>query len=1089
MSEETTQQTPLRRLETGSYTFLFTDIEGSTRLWERDPEAMKTALAAHDALMRQAIGPHGGRVFKTMGDAFYAVFTSAREAIAAALQAQRSLITHPWAGIGPIRVRMALHSGPAELRDGDYFGPTLNRVARILAVGHGGQTLVSQAVYALVADSLPPEAELQDLGAHRLRDLHRPEHIFGLLATGLPAEFPTLRSLDALPNNLPRQLTSFIGREQEIAEIKQRLEQTTLLTIVGAGGAGKTRLALQVAADLLEEFADGVWLVELAPVSDAAQVPQAVASALGVRTEPGRPVADTVTEYLQPKQAMLILDNCEHVVAACAGITERLLRACPRLRFLCTSREALGVAGEVAWRIPSLSLPDPHHLPATERLSEYEAIRLFVERAAAVSPGFALTSEHAAAVASICQRLDGIPLAIELAAARVKVLSVSQVSARLDDRFRLLTGGSRTALPRQQTLRAAMDWSYDLLSEDERAVLRRLSVFAGGWTLEAVEAICAGQGVEEGEVLDVQSALVDKSLVVVEDLGSQARYRLLETVRQYARDKLLEAGEAAVWRSRHRDWHLELAEQAEPYLQGPEQTVWLDRLGAEHENLHVALEWSAGSGENDKLVRLALALWWYWLIRGHLTEGNHWAQEAVERTSGRTAIRSRVLAAATVLAYEEGDYTQALRCGAEGHPVARELNDTLSAAMTLVVLSLIAMARGERDRAASLAEEARALLPDLHNLWGQAIVGLLLAERARVSGNWTESLAGFQRSLEQFRQVGDLWGVALAHRGLGFIARGEGDYERAAALHEEGLVHARRLGDKTGTAYALLSLAVGDMRQGHYGAAEARMREALGLIRDTGDKIGLANVLYYLGLAISFQGRNDEAQQLMHESREISQSVGARLNVAYSTSGLARVAMHRGDTALTTTLALEAQKLFKDAGDRWGVGVTLYILGAAAVTERAHDRALAFGEESLKLFQELGDGWAAGSSMRLIARASLGRADYERAQRLYEESLRSARTRGELLGVARALMGLALVAARVNEFVRAAVLLGADQGLRDEMGVPVPEAERPAFEHVVETVRTGLGEAAFAESWKKGREMGWEHAADYALESPQTTPA
>jgi predicted ATPase/class 3 adenylate cyclase len=1075
--------------QTRQLTFLFTDIEGSTKLWERDPEAMKTALAAHDEMMRRAIGAHGGHVFKTMGDAFYAVFASTRDALAAALDAQRDLLAHPWAGIGPIRARMALHIGPAEERDGDYFGPTLNRVARILAVGHGGQTLLSQAVHALVDESRPTDVAFRDLGAHRLRDLHRPEHIFQVIAPGLTVEFPPLRSLDALPNNLPRQLTSFVGREREIAEIKHLLANSTLLTIVGAGGAGKTRLALQVAADVLEEFADGVWQVELAPLVDPAQVAPAVASALSVRPEPGRALGETLADYLQPKHTLLILDNCEHLVDACATLASELLRVCPHLRILCTSREALGVAGEVAWRIPSLSLPDPRQLPAIDRLPEYEAVRLFIERAGAVAPAFTLTPEHAAAVASICHRLDGIPLAIELAAARVKVLTVEQIAARLDDRFRLLTGGSRTALPRQQTLRAAMDWSYDLLTAKERAVLRRLSVFSGGWTLEAAEAVCAGDGVDDGDVLDVQTALVDKSLVVVEESGTQARYRLLETVRQYGRDKLVEANEATAWRIRHRDWFLGLVDQAEPHLLGPGQTEWLERLETEHENLNAALEWSLGSDAGGPLTRMTLGLWWYWFLRSHFAEGNRRAQEALQYEAGRTPARARLLAAGTVLAYAEGDYPRAAQRGEEGVALGREVGDAFAATVTLVALSMLALVRGERERAEALALESRAQVPAAGNRWAEALVGLLQGELARARGDWAQSLASFDQSLHLFRDVGDMWGTALAQRGLGFIARAEGDYERAASLHEEGLALARRLGDKAGIAYALFSLAIGEMRRGLYASAEARMREGLARIRDTGDRSGLANMLYYLGLAISFQGRSDEAEQLMTDSRDIAESLGARLNVAYAVSGLARVAMNRGDSARAGRLALEAQKLFKEAGDRWGVGVTLYILGAAAVQERAYERARVLGEESLELFQELRDGWAAGSAMRLAARAALGLGAYDEARRFYVDSLRSAGDRGEMLGVARGLMGLGLVEAREGRAAVAAVLLGADEAVRADIGVPIPEAEREMYARIVESLRGELGPAEFAASWSHGKTMTWEQAMTHALDSRTVTHA
>jgi predicted ATPase/class 3 adenylate cyclase len=531
-------------LPSGTVTFLFTDIEGSTRLWERHPEAMRTALARHDALLRQAIESRGGHVFKTVGDAFCAVFSSAPDAARASLDAQRALHAADWDAVGAVRVRMALHTGEADERGGDYFGPALNRVARLLAIGHGGQVLVSSAAEAAIHGALSAEASLRDWGSHRLKDLQEPEHVYQLCAPDLPAEeFPPLRSLQAFANNLPVQATSFIGRERDIAEIQRLLSSARLLTLNGAGGVGKTRLALQAAADLLETYGDGVWLVELAPLADPDLVPQTVAFALGVREEPGRPFTQTLADYLRNKKLLLLLDNCEHLVDACARLADTLLRSCPDLQILATSREALGVPGERTYRLPSLGLPDPARLPPMDVLAQFESVRLFRERAQLHQPAFAVTAANAPALAQVCHRLDGIPLAIELAAARVRSLPVEQIAARLDDRFRLLTGGSRTALPRQQTLRALMDWSYGLLTDGEKTLLRRVSVFSGGWTLEAAETVCAGDGVDDWEILDLLTRLVDKSLIVYEERDGEARYRLLETVRQYAQERLQESGE------------------------------------------------------------------------------------------------------------------------------------------------------------------------------------------------------------------------------------------------------------------------------------------------------------------------------------------------------------------------------------------------------------------------------------------------------------------------------------------------------------------------------------------------------------------
>src|SRR6516225_8299379 len=464
---------------------------------------------------------------------------------------------------------MGLHTGEAISSTGDYIGLDLHRAARICSVGHGGQILVSETVKVLISPDPPADASVWDLGVHRLKDLRDPEHLFQVVHPDLAADFPSLKSLDARPNNLPIQLTSFIGREREKAEVGRLLFISHLVTLTGSGGAGKTRLALQVAAEGLEEFPDGVWFVELAALSDPNLVLKAVASVLSGLEQPGPVMTETLADSLRGKSMLVVLDNCEHLVEVCAHLADALLRGCPNLRILATSREALGVTGETVWRVPSLSVPDPQHLPPLDGFKEYDAVRLFIDRAVASDPQFAVTISNAPAVAQVCHRLDGIPLALELAAARVRVLAVEQIATRLDDRFRLLTGGSRTAVLRQRTLRATMDWSFDLLSQEERALLRRLSVFAGGWSLEAAEAICSGNGVAASDILDLLTQLVDKSLVITETQSGEARYRLLETVRQYGWERLVESKEAAKIRTRHRNWYLEFAERAEPRLVGP----------------------------------------------------------------------------------------------------------------------------------------------------------------------------------------------------------------------------------------------------------------------------------------------------------------------------------------------------------------------------------------------------------------------------------------------------------------------------------------------------------------------------------------
>ena len=587
-------------LPTGTVTFLFTDIEGSTKLWEAHPEVMRAALARHDILMRGAIVSANGYVFKTVGDAFCAAFAMAPDAVSAVLVAQLAIVAEPWPDETRIKVRMALHTGTVESRDGDYFGPALNRVARLLPSGHGGQTLLSQTTYDLVRDTLPDAVSLHDLGAHQLKDLARPEQVYQLQHPGLPSDFPPIKSLSTHRNNLPQQLTSFIGREKEIAAVRALMGTHRLLTLIGAGGCGKTRLSMQVAADSLEQFPDGAWLVELASLSNPGLVTQTVATILGVKEEPGKPITQTLTEHLKHKRLLLLLDNCEHLLEVCTKLADMLMRQCPGVKLLASSREALGIAGEQTFRVPSLTLPERKQTHTPQNLSTYESVQLFIDRALLVRADFQVTNQNAPSLASLCCHLDGIPLAIELAAARVRTLAVEEIDGKLDQRFRLLTGGSRTALPRQQTLRSLIDWSYDLLHELDKLLLQRLSVFAGGWTLAAAEQVCAGEGVADGEILDLLTSLSDKSLVAAELQGGHSRYRLLETMRQYARERLLESGGGEAVRERHREYFLALAEEAEPNLKGAEQAEWLQRLEAEHDNLRLALDWSHGKADREE---------------------------------------------------------------------------------------------------------------------------------------------------------------------------------------------------------------------------------------------------------------------------------------------------------------------------------------------------------------------------------------------------------------------------------------------------------------------------------------------------------
>lgn len=577
-------------LPSGTVTLLFTDIEGSTQHWEERPDTMALSLRRHDELLRAAIVAHNGHVFKTMGDQFCAVFSRASDAIAAAADAQHALAAEDWSAVGGLAVRIALHSGTTEERDGDYFGPVVNRVARLLAVAHGGQTILSAAA----ALQLRGLTELRDLGEHRLKDLVEPEHVWQLIAEGLPDTFPPLASLGSLPNNLPRQVTPLIGRGAVLSEIEALVLEHPLVTLAGTGGIGKTRLALQAGADLLDGSADGTWFVELAPLRDPAFIVNTIAAALGLRERPNRSLLDVLLQYLRSRRLLLILDNCEHLVEEVASVADAILRTAPQVRILATSREPLRIAAEHVYRVPSLAVPSGDSLTTDEAL-QYGAIALFTERARASDATFALSDENAPIVADICRRLDGVALAIELAAARVRTLPPRRLAQKLDDRFRVLTAGSRTALPRQQTMRALIDWSYDLLSKPEQRLFARLAVFVDGWSFDAAEAVCSEGTLEPLEVFDLLSSLVDKSLVVAE--AENSRFGLLESTRAFALEKLAQSGEHEALLRRHAGWVADFGERANETAQRISTSERFARLVPEIENARLAVDWALSHDE------------------------------------------------------------------------------------------------------------------------------------------------------------------------------------------------------------------------------------------------------------------------------------------------------------------------------------------------------------------------------------------------------------------------------------------------------------------------------------------------------------
>jgi predicted ATPase/class 3 adenylate cyclase len=820
---------------TGTVTFLFTDIEGSTKMWEQDATTMQQALARHNEILRSAIEELGGYVFKTVGDAFCCAFPTAPDALEAALEAQLLLSAQEWGE--PLLVRIAMHTGAAEEKDGDYFGPPLNRVARLLSAAHGGQVLVSLPTQELVRDQLQPGTTLRDLGEHRLKDLYRPERVFQVEAPGLPNEFPPLRTLENAPNNLPLQPTIFIGREREVGEVRARLlrPEVRLLTLTGPGGTGKTRLALQVAAEVLEEFKDGVFFVPLSTVGDPGLVAPAIAGTLGLTDVGDKPLVESLKDHLRERRMLLVLDNLEQVMEA-TTLLDELIAAAPGLKLLATSRAPLRLYGERNFPVPPLSMPNPRRLPDVRTLSQYEAVRLFVERAQDAKPDFEITSENAPAVAEICVRLDGLPLAIELAAARIRLLTPQAMLSRLSSRLKVVTGGARNLPERQRTLRGAIEWSHDLLDYDERVLFARLSVFAGGRTLEAIEAICDAEGDLSMDVLDGVESLVEKSLLRQEEgVGGEPRFVMLETVHEYAREKLEASREAEEIRRLHIEYFLTLSEEAEPEIGGPRQGEWLERLEAEHDNMRSALSWALGGGDVLLGLRLAGALWPFWLFRGYLSEGIGWLEEALRSgTELPKQVRVKILEGAGAIENYRGNHQRSATFLEESTALYREVEDRQGLSRALNSLGHTAADLGDWRRAEALYREAGALGRELGDRERVFASLLNLGWASLCQEDYGRAAEACQEALVVAHDMKNKVGTAMVSANMGWVALGQGNPARAAELFTESLVLSREFEDQLNTAEFLEGMAgvagaegEGERAARLYGAAQA-LREALG---------------------------------------------------------------------------------------------------------------------------------------------------------------------------------------------------------------------------------------------------------------------
>jgi predicted ATPase/class 3 adenylate cyclase len=886
-------------LPTGIVTFLYTDIQGSTPLWERDPQGMRNALARHNAVLVNVIAAHDGYCYKTVGDAFQAAFADPAQAVAAAVAGQRGLAQAKWGRTGPLLVRMGIHTGPAIAEETDYATThTLNRVARIMSAAHGEQILLSNEVVELVRHRLPEGISLRDMGKHRMKGLTQLEHLFQVIVPGLPAIFPPLTTLDLSPNNLPIQLTSFVGREKEVTEVKKLLSTSRLVTLTGSGGCGKTRLSVQIASEIQSDYASGVWLAELASVTDPTLVAQTLLSIFKLREDSHRSTLEVLIDYLRTKALLLMLDNCEHLIEACAEISEALLHACPKLRVLASSREALGIAGEVAYRVPSLNTPDPAHIPSLDQLEKLDSIRLFVERAETAKPGFTLTNDNASSLAQICFRLDGIPLAIELAASRVKVLTPEQIASRLDDRFSLLTGGSRTALPRQQTLRAMIDWSYSLLSEQEKILFRRLAVFVSGWTLEAAEAICCevsglalstttGRDTRSSgfDVLDLLTRLVDKSLIFVEESKDEIRYHRLETIRQYSREKFFETDEVEAMRDRHLDFFAGFAELVDENLKGRDQLVWQNRMSAEQDNVRAALEWGL-TRNPDSALRIAGAANLFWTAGGYSAEGFRWTQKALEEVEKipvpkritmeqRRLARAKALRGLTRLYLSLGDNANAKRVAEESVALYRQSQDQRGLAFALVVLAYPLELLGERIQAEEVLQESNAIA---HAEGDVYVICRSLNLLARVILDLHHDLdlsQGYvEESLRLAKEAGLRSQEAQASEISGLIATYRNDYDDARSHLKESIRVYQEIGAVFNVILEKSNLAHLERKLGNYAEALEYYCETIVAFQDIGQTGAVAHQLECFGFIALAQDQNERALQLFAAANALREKSG-----------------------------------------------------------------------------------------------------------------------------------------------------------------------------------------------------------------------
>ena len=1061
---------------TGTVTFLFTDIEGSTRLVHRLGQRYVTVLEDHNQLLRAACSAHGGVEFGREGDAMFVAFAAPSDAVRAALVAQSALDGHAWPGGEEVRVRMGIHAGEAVLSQGDYVGLAVHEASRICNAGHGGQVLLSDSAAGLVGDDLPDHASLMDIGEHRLKDLDRPRRLLQLCHPQLRSSFPALRTAVAVPHNLPAQVTTFIGREEETVAITRLLASGhRIVALVGPGGCGKTRLALHVANQVRAEFSDGVWFAELADIAGDDNVVQAVADALGVRELRDRSLLDTVVERLGSAQLLLLLDNCEHVVLGAARFVATVTRACPTVHVLATTRELLGVPGETAFPVSSLSLPSAEYFPdevdITDSIATSEAVRLFVDRARSANPRFAISNESAVPVAQVCQRLDGIPLAIELAAARTAVLTVAQINERLDDRFHLLTAGSRTALPRQQTLQALVDWSYDLLEERERVLLSRLSIFVGGFTLEAAEAVAAGGALRASDVLDVLSALVRKSLVLIDDVGGQARYRMLETIRQYGLERLEKPEERTALRAAHRRWCVELAARADPMHMTNDGPAWHDRLEVELPNLRAAFQSAFDDPEGvEDALRLCSGLGMFLWMRGHITEGRTWAETALARArDAPDLLRVKTMLVLGELAFAHFDLDVSIPTLEACAALAKSLGKELLAAWALTFAGVSRAMKGDTARGRAQLDEALATAERLANPQERAGLYYYVGSAASLDGDHETARRYLDAAVKLAREIGFPYVLV---RFLPVVARNavaSGDESLARLRFTEALELARAAHDRVGVARSLTFLAELSIGHGEFDAARAHLDEAAPIVsREIDDPAATTRVRLVLSTLLRLRGSFDAARASLDQALAAAKRLGRDKELCDAHQAIGDLAFDRGESHEADLAYQLSLQLARRAHSNVRIARALRSLGELWIEQGEPERSRPVLEESLALSHELGTEVQIASSRHSLGLCALAEGNASEALELFRQALSTRLEQSHRVEAAATLEALGRAQLDAGQPAPAAFAFGAADGLRRALGAPLPPARADAHRSYLTAARS-LGDAVFEREWSEGQ--------------------